>query len=136
MNEQQIRAIVKDEMQKNYRSGSPDVAPHSHNGTDGLQVYLGDVLGSVTLPSSNSGIMSPINIQERIIVSTPPGQVGTVPAVPFLVLSGDLGAEVLSFAGGDAYSGTGIIYHAGSSRQFWVKNPFGGWDGIDFTLTA
>jgi hypothetical protein len=38
LNETQIRSIVQDEMTKNYRSGTPNVPPHYHNGNDGLQI--------------------------------------------------------------------------------------------------
>jgi len=54
MNEQEIRKIVKDEMQKNYRSGSPMVPPHTHNGIDGLRItesnliYNNKIIGGLT----------------------------------------------------------------------------------------
>jgi hypothetical protein len=38
MDEQEVRRIVKQEMSKNYFSGSPDIPPHQHNGTDNLKI--------------------------------------------------------------------------------------------------
>lgn len=44
MNEQQIRQIVKEEMSNNYRSGTPQVSPHQHNGNDNLKINAKDII--------------------------------------------------------------------------------------------
>lgn len=44
--EEQIRQIVREEIQRNYSSGSPKVAPHKHNNVDNLQIRQSDVLPS------------------------------------------------------------------------------------------
>lgn len=43
LTDQDVRQIVKDEMQNNYRSGAPFVPPHTHNGNDNLRVSNTDV---------------------------------------------------------------------------------------------
>lgn len=137
MNEDKIRAIVREEMQKNYRSGSPQIPPHFHNGNDNLAIPLQDILGSSVLPSVGDGVLSAKNIDIRVIQSKPPGQRNVVPTVPFLTISGDLGAEVLNFAGGDAYTGTAVVYKTGDSLQLWISHPSfnGGWRGVDLNLS-
>ncbi len=47
MDEKQIRAIIQDEIQRNYRSGSPFVAPHKHNGNDNLRINQSDIQPSI-----------------------------------------------------------------------------------------
>ena len=61
MNEQQIRQIAQDEMQKNYRSGQPRVAPHQHNGVDNLKIPASSVISDVT-----SGIVAPTSTPYRL----------------------------------------------------------------------
>lgn len=46
MNEQQIRQIVKEEINRNYRSGFPSVPPHQHNAIDNLQISEKDILSN------------------------------------------------------------------------------------------
>jgi hypothetical protein len=58
--EQQLRNLIKDEMNNNYRSGNPQVPPHQHNGNDNLKINQQNIVqnvkvsGSVTF--SQSGI--------------------------------------------------------------------------------
>lgn len=54
MDEQKIRKIIQDELQKNYRSGAPLVPPHQHNGVDNLKISQTNVLNNV-------GVMGKIN---------------------------------------------------------------------------
>lgn len=44
MNEQDIRRIIREEMDKNYRSGAPRVAPHNHDGNNNLRVNQKDLI--------------------------------------------------------------------------------------------
>src|SRR6185312_8706369 len=48
MDEQKVRKIVKDEMEKNYRSGTPKVPPHRHNGVDNLKISNTNILAGKT----------------------------------------------------------------------------------------
>lgn len=46
MNEQEIRKIIQDEMQKNYTGGNPQVPPHRHDGSDGIRIQQSDIVPS------------------------------------------------------------------------------------------
>jgi len=54
MNEQEVRKIVKEEMQRNYRSGSPLVPPHTHDGVNNTRIDRSNIINS-------GGIMGNIN---------------------------------------------------------------------------
>jgi hypothetical protein len=41
--EQQLRNLIKDEMNNNYRSGNPQVPPHQHNGNDNLKISQSNI---------------------------------------------------------------------------------------------
>lgn len=47
MDENKIRQIVKDEMQRNYHSGTPQVPPHIHDGISNLKVDRSNVINLV-----------------------------------------------------------------------------------------
>ena len=57
MTETQVRKIVQDEMMNNYRSGTPIISPHQHNGNDNLQINQENIIpstrasGSITFSS-------------------------------------------------------------------------------------
>lgn len=46
LTEQQVRAIIRDEMAINFRSGSPSVPPHTHDGNNNLNVSQSDIIPS------------------------------------------------------------------------------------------
>lgn len=90
MNEQQIRAIVKDEMNKNYTSGAPKVPPHRHNGNDGLKLTQSNLLEFTRLDATSatnsvtslaqSQAIEPANtingnLNSTVIFGTPPNQI-------------------------------------------------------------
>lgn len=52
MNEDQIRKIVRDEFEKNYKSGSPKVPRHQHNNVDNAPIKQSDVVPSIRASGS------------------------------------------------------------------------------------
>lgn len=44
LSEQDIRRIVQEQTIKNYRSGSPSIPPHTHNGNDNLRINQQDII--------------------------------------------------------------------------------------------
>jgi hypothetical protein len=52
LTEQQVRGIVKNEMMRNYRSGSPLVPPHTHNETDNLKINEDNILPGTSFNGS------------------------------------------------------------------------------------
>ncbi len=47
LTEADVRRIIQDEALKNYRSGSPSVAPHTHDGNNNLQIKESDLIKSI-----------------------------------------------------------------------------------------
>lgn len=127
MNEQQIRQIVRDEMERNYRSGSPMVPPHTHDGVNNLQVPLSTTVGVEKLSKAfidqNTFANSNTSVQELATK----GYVFPVPVFS----SGHQG----SFEKGSAPEGTIIIGNDGalSAYRLWVM--FGGeWYYVNLSL--
>ncbi len=50
----QIKQIIKQEMQENYTSGVPRIPPHQHDGVDNLRINASDLLGSVGNPGGDN----------------------------------------------------------------------------------
>lgn len=127
MNEQDIREIVRDEMQKNYYSGDPQVPPHSHSGNDGLQVPLQSIEGTDLVPVSNNTYLNPAtglnelgyaanltggdatNLSQEYAT---PQILATVP-IP-IVVGGGVGAQS-AFNGGYAEDGTMVLFVNGNT---------------------
>lgn len=49
--EKKIRKIVKEEMMKNYKSGTPFIPPHKHNGNDNLRIRQVDLITNTKFTS-------------------------------------------------------------------------------------
>jgi len=47
MEEPQIRQIVRDEFEKNYRAGAPQVPPHNHDSVNNLRIKESDLIHSI-----------------------------------------------------------------------------------------
>ena len=47
MDEQRVLELIRQEFDRNYRSGTPAVPPHTHNGVDNLQILASDLSGSI-----------------------------------------------------------------------------------------
>lgn len=153
--EQQIRKIVKDEIEKNSRSGAPIIAPHTHNGKDNLRVTLPNIVGADTLPSGNAKFATPFLPNDygfasqevlgpyQIIMNNYVNQTG----VPLTNTSTNLSATVpipvifsdddFTFHGGNAQIGTMVMFQKSnlSSNQLWVMG-YDGWWGVNLPLFA
>lgn len=110
MNEDQIRQIVRDEMQKNYQSGSPDVPPHTHNGTDGLNINPNDLTGFTIIPTTNVLYKNPLG--EGFVRSISVKTAGTGYTVgDVITIIGSINnatAVITSVGGGGAVTGISI----------------------------
>lgn len=147
LNEELIRSIVRDEMQKNYMSGSPDVPPHSHNDTDGFKINPMDLIGFNAVITTNNknlvpetgkyeyGYASPLNIGStgQLTQSIVNVNNATYP-IPYVL---GFGVGVFSaFNGGFAENGTLIAFsNAGTTGQLWIRIE-GKWKGVALPLTA
>lgn len=141
LTEQEIRKIVQDEMRKNYMSGNPDIAPHSHNGTDGLNVDPHDLIGFSSIPSTSTKYLNyftgtySYGFGSPIITKNAQAIVNNSNAIyPFPVIVGDIGG-LDSFLGGSAPEGTIVLFYAfGGFYEIWCRLG-GEWKGTELTLT-
>lgn len=93
LTDQDVRQIVRDEMQQNYRAGAPFIPPHTHNGNDGLRLNARDIVPNnkylsgliVTEPggtgSITNGIFNPSKITFYGIARTPTSGTATTKCV-------------------------------------------------------
>lgn len=133
MNEQQIRAIVQDEILKNYRAGSPIIPPHSHNRTDGLQVNPVDLQGFQVLPKTGNGVLSPKNMGGNLLVG--PNQ---DPSGVFVCPLPIIATDINGFSAGDAPTGTALVFDSVifPNPILYIKtgDAPGEWSGVELIL--
>lgn len=118
MNEEQIRAIVKDELQKNYRFGSPKVPLHVHDGVSNEAISSTNLKDFIALPTINKNQL--VNSQYSF---------ENIGNTPFTIIFGGTGGfpDIKGNEGNMAlfWDGTAI----GSSLNFFID---GDWHGINF----
>ncbi len=149
----QIRKIIKEEIQRNSKSGAPVVPPHTHNGKDNLKIPLLNIVGADILPSSNTKFSTPFLDNDYGFAS--PQRLGglqiilnnyvTQAGVPLSNTSNNLSATVpipvifsddgLTFNGGNADIGTMVMFQTadGVTNQLWVMG-IDGWWGVNLPL--
>jgi len=142
LTEDEVRKIIRDEMDKNYMAGSPDIPPHSHNGTDNLNISPADLIGFTALPITGQkylntvtgqyefGFGAPSNLSGTgtsggLIGSTPNGATPfpaqyiankNISQYPIAIVVGNSGPAQISFNGGYAPEGT-LVYFAGTANK-------------------
>lgn len=127
MDENIVRKIVRDEMNKNYYSGSPDVPRHFHNGVDGVRIPIANIDGSISVYNTNMAQIVKVNEKQSINGQT------TVFPLP-VVKSGGVGPDG-QFLGGTAEEGTVLLfYNPVGTTQIWAYLG-SQWYGADLTLT-
>ncbi len=146
MKEADVRRIVKDEMAKNYKSGSPDVAPHSHNGNDGLQLVLNEIQGVSSVPANKTKYMSPITgLPELGFAANLTGgdsshdsqQYATpqiTAIVPIPIIQGNGGGAQSAFNGGHATDGTVVLFANGNTLS--TLNVYYGGEWYQFSVDS
>lgn len=157
MNEEQIRKIVRDEMEKNYRAGSPIVAPHSHNGTDNLNVDPINLIGFNPLPTGTAKYLNPdgtytygfastqqlepadsSHAEQYIgnVIGTNGNQTGTIASYPIPLVIGNGVGNQGSFNGGYAPDGTMVAFITGSTTTSFLYIRWDGqWFGVQLSAT-
>lgn len=149
MDEAKIRSIVQDEISKNYRNGDPQVAPHSHNGNDGLSVGISNLLGVTPLrqmkgnfpvpdaqDSSGTGRfelgflaqLTPADLTSPAQYLANP-EVEVLTAIP-VVQGNGVGAQS-SFNGGNAPNGTMVLFANGPTLSILYIRLNGEWYAIN-----
>ncbi len=147
LTEQQIRAIVKDEMMKNYMSGNPITPPHSHNGTDGLNIDPADLIGFTPIPTTAQtytneetqlqeyGFGSPQQLASGD-PAYPPQSVANTKIIqyPIPIVIGNAGSSNQAFEGGWAPEGTLVAFVGTVNKALFVRFD-GQWLGAPLSVT-
>lgn len=153
LTEQDVIDIVQREMQKNYMSGSPDIAPHSHNGSDGLNINPVDLVGWTPIPTTNQRYLNSVTgVYEYGFGSTAyqtgNGLVGgdsthlsqyvansSISQYPIPIVVGSGVGVTGAFNAGYAPEGTLVFFANGGSSVLYIRFD-GGWRGASFNLSA
>jgi len=148
LTEQQIRAIVQDEMRKNFNSGNPQTPPHDHDGTDGFLLNPINFLNWTPVPVTSTKFLNTVTgIYEFGFASpqqlaggdsTHPSQYALrtdIGMYPIPIIFGNGVGTQSAFEGGYAPEGT-LVYFAGTSQKGLYIRVDGGWEGVGFPLTA
>jgi len=148
LTEQQIRDIVNEEVRKNYYAGSPAIPPHSHNGTDNLNIDPHDLVGFTNIPTSTQKYLNNLTGQMEYGFGSPQQLVGgdsthmsqylnnvTTAQYPIPIVVGNGAGPQGSFEGGYAPEGTLVLF-AGITNPILYIRWDGQWRGVALTLTA
>lgn len=160
MNEEQVRSIVQDEINKNqnqnYNSGSPSIPPHVHDGNDNLNINPLDLIGWDSIPSTNRkyltpsgtyiyGFASPNQLTQGIsgtnqyignFVNDAGLTNGTLATYPIPLVIGNGVGNAGSFNGGYAPDGTLIAFITGDpTTSFLYLRWDGQWFGVQLSAT-
>ena len=109
MNEDQIRQIVKDEMQKNYQSGNPQVPPHAHDGVGNLKISQSNIKEFLSLGNLSNGVIAKNSVTGTNFTQDFQGN-PNVYIVPLII-----GGLHSSFNGGNAPDGTLLVDATGGA---------------------
>lgn len=135
-------------MSKNYNSGSPDVPPHSHDGGDGLQVDIVNVIGISSVASNNIKYLNPTTGRSEIsfLGNLTPGNSSHAPQtfdntdVTFLtrvpIIQGNGVGVQSSFNGGYAPNGTLMFFANGTLLNGLYVRANDQWYGVNLPNVA
>jgi len=153
----QINELIDSKMQKNYFAGSPDTAPHEHNGTDNLNINPVNLVGFTPLPTSDLLYLNQVQNEDGTITnpgvqeygfaskitlqggdSSTPSQFltdTTISQYPIPIVNG-FGVGVQgAFNGGYAPEGTLVYFNNATLGGLYIRVD-GAWRGVNFNLTA
>lgn len=150
LTEEEIRSIVKNEMQRNYQSGSPFVAPQAYTGgADGLQVNSSNVIGFNPISAATRKIANPDTQSSEYgfasMLSLIPGDSThaaqslhntSISMYPVIIVQGNGASVQGTFNGGWAPDGTLIFFDNGDSQSILYIRSNGIWRGVSLTLMA
>ncbi len=151
LTEQEIRAIVQDEMRKNYNSGNPQTPPHNHDGTDGFFINPIDLIGWTPMPVSPTKYLNQSTGLNEYGFASPQQMAGgdssgaghpsqyalrtDIGQYPIPIIVGNGAGVQSAFEGGYAPEGT-LVYFAGTAQNGLYIRFDGRWEGVGFPLTA
>lgn len=141
---EQVRQIVREEMQMNYQAGSPNIPPHTHNGTDNLNINPIDLEGFTPLPSSPAKYQKPDGSYEYGFSSQNtliPGDASHAPQTlantaiaqyPIPIVIGNGAGLQSAFEGGYAPEGCLVAFMGTVAPILYIKFD-GSWYGAQLT---
>jgi hypothetical protein len=148
LTEQQIRQIVKDEMNKNYSSGNPLVPPHTHNGTDNLNINPVDLVGWTPIPTTPQTYTNELTGLQEFGFGSPQQLEGgsvfgsnqflnnsTIAQYPIPIVTGFGVGVTGAFNGGYAPEGTLVYFNNSTLNGLYIRIE-GIWRGVNLNLTA
>jgi len=142
----EIRRMIQEEMDHGYRSGDPQIAPHSHNGNDNLRINIADVDGVIPVRQMEGGVnflnqLTPTGSDTGVIrpaqyLANP--EIAVIGRIP--VIQGNGPGVQGAFNGGDAPVGTMVAFSNGNVLStLWVKvieGPTGVGEWIGFNVDS
>jgi len=151
LTEKQIRDIVKDEMNKNYSSGNPNIPPHAHNGTDNLNINPVNLIGWTPIPTTPQTYTNEFTGLQEFGFGSPQQLVGgsstnasqilwnaTIAQYPVPIVSGNgriSGQPQGDFNGGYAPDGTIVLFDNGVRLELHARWA-GQWRGVELTIVT
>ena len=153
----EIQEIVKNFTRDNYLSGNPTIDPHTHNGTDNLQINPVDLIGWTPLPMSSEKYLNPA--QNEYLNVGNPGKYeygfasneqlksdssglpqylsnATLAIYPIPIVNGYGVGNAGAFNGGYAPEGALVFFENGNTLSNLYIRINGKWRGVNFNLTA
>lgn len=144
LTEQQVREIVQDEMNRNYRSGSTQIPPHIHDGSNSPVINLLNLTGFSAIPTTAKKYLNPNNGLSEYgygyVGQLEPGSATHTPQylanpavvqIPIPVVVGNGVGTQGAFNGGYAPDGTMVLFTTGAPTLSLLYIRFNGqWYGI------
>lgn len=141
MSEEQIRAIIQDELQKYSQNNMFDVSNvpiHTHNGTDSVPIPISSILTSIPIDATAAGVLNENVLDSQKVnneYTTGRKNPQSIYVLPVNVIYGNGVGIHSAFNGGDAEPGTMVFFENGLTLSgLWIKT-INGWYGISPDMT-
>ncbi len=144
LTEEQVRAIVREEMRANYMSGSPDIPPHEHNGTDNFNIQVNTLEGWTPIPVTSSQFLNQETVEYEFGFGSPAVLAGgdgshasqslhntKIYQYPIPIVQGNGVGTQSAFEGGYAPDGTLVFFDNATISHLYIRSN-GVWRGVNF----
>ena len=145
----EIKEIVENLVRDNYLSGNPTIDPHSHNGTDNLNINPVDLIGWTPLPTNTQQYLNEVTGLQEYGFASPQQLAGgdsshlgqyvvntNLAQYPIPIIIGNGVGTQSQFEGGYAPEGTLVFFNNGTTLSGLYIRVDGIWRGVNFNLTA
>lgn len=148
LTEQEIRAIVQDELRKNYLSGVPRIDPHEHNGDDSFAINPANLIGWSPIPTTTQTYTNELTGLQEYGFGSPQQLEGgnvygqnqflnnpTISQYPIPIVTGFGVGVTGAFNAGWAPEGTLVYFNNSTLNGLYIRIE-GIWRGVNLNLTA